>query len=308
VEVSSGGKKGATEKEERDVNKIFTTMEFTPDGTELLVGQRDGKIQVIEPTSGKYKKLAQPLKVSEEKSPAIKHLVVSEDGLYFATSDANKGVCLFKKDHVIGQPDKEPEWIFTGKILSHEIEITGLCFGQSIDENDQVLHRLFSIGADRRCFEYNIKEAKLHASLPVLKCFDIELEAKPTACIWYPQLEFKEGLILTANDEYKMKLWNPTLPNSRRTCLGPTYGGEIVKLKLLNVAEREKFLIYSTSKKVIGLIKLPLDGNPNKTMGLIAHPDEVTDICATSDGKYIFTCGGDDLAVNMWHVDTAPIE
>lgn len=106
-----------------------------------------------------------------------------------------------------------------------------------------------------------------------------------------------------------MKLWNPTLPNSRRTCLGPTYGGEIVKLKLLNVEERKsKFLIYSTNKKVIGLIKLPLDGNPNKTMGLIAHPDEVTDICATADGKYIFTCGGEDLAVNMWTVDVLPVE
>jgi hypothetical protein len=37
MEVSAGGKK-ANDKDERDINKIFTTMEFTPDGTELLVG------------------------------------------------------------------------------------------------------------------------------------------------------------------------------------------------------------------------------------------------------------------------------
>ena len=43
-------------------------------------------------------------------------------------------------------------------------------------------------------------------------------------------------------------------------------------------------------------------------MGLIAHPDEVQDICASADGKYVFTCGGTDLAVNMWHVDVSPIE
>ena len=43
-------------------------------------------------------------------------------------------------------------------------------------------------------------------------------------------------------------------------------------------------------------------------MGLIAHPNDVTDICCTADGKYIFTCGGEDLAVNMWHVDVTPIE
>jgi WD40 repeat protein len=42
-------------------------------------------------------------------------------------------------------------------------------------------------------------------------------------------------------------------------------------------------------------------------MGMIAHPDEVTDICTTADGQYVFTCGGDDLAVNMWKVDVGPI-
>ena len=31
-------------------------------------------------------------------------------------------------------------------------------------------------------------------------------------------------------------------------------------------------------------------------------------MCASSDGKFVFTCGGSDLAVNMWHVDVSPIE
>lgn len=66
--------------------------------------------------------------------------------------------------------------------------------------------------------------------------------------------------------------------------------------------------MYSTKKKVIGLIKMPLDGNPNKSMGLIAHPNNVEDLCATNDGKYLFTCGGDDLSVNMWSIDVTPIE
>ena len=66
----------------------------------------------------------------------------------------------------------------------------------------------------------------------------------------------------------------------------------------------DKYLLYSTEKKVIGLIKLPLDGNPNKTMGLIAHPEEVTDIACSANGQFVFTCGGSDLSVNMWQVDT----
>jgi hypothetical protein len=70
----------------------------------------------------------------------------------------------------------------------------------------------------------------------------------------------------------------------------------------------EKYLIYSTAKKVIGLIKMPLDGNPNKTMGLIAHPNDIADFCASSDGRYLFTTGGNDLSVKIWAIDVNPIE
>jgi WD40 repeat protein len=53
---------------------------------------------------------------------------------------------------------------------------------------------------------------------------------------------------------------------------------------------------------------LPLDGNPNKTMGLIAHPDKIVDISSTSDGKLFFTSGGDDFSINIWNVDFLALE
>ena len=80
-------------------------------------------------------------------------------------------------------------------------------------------------------------------------------------------------------------------------------------MKELNVPGlEEKYLLYSTEKKVIGLVKMPLDGNPNKTMGLIAHPNSIADYCATADGRFLFTCGGADLSVKMWGIDVSPIE
>ena len=169
------------------------------------------------------------------------------------------------------------------------------------------MHRLFSIGKDRRLFEYDVYAKEY--DLPILNQFKIEQEAYPSSCIWYPKKDSKEGLILTANNDYKMKVWNPSAQSSRKTCLGPTYGGEIIKMKELSIQGLdEKYLIYSTAKKVIGLIKMPLDGNPNKTMGLIAHPNEVADFCASRDGRYLFTCGGEDLSVKMWAIDVNPIE
>ena len=217
-------------------------------------------------------------------------------------------MCLFKYGHHNDDESKEINWFFNGKIMSHTVEITSICFGKSTDENDQTQHRLFSIGKDRKCFEYNVATARIDTKLPVEREFAIELESYPTACIQYPGDDSKESLIVTANDEYKMKLWNPTTQSSRRTCLGPTYGGEIIKLKLLDQGNGDKYLLYQTAQKVIGLIQLPLDGNPHKTMGLIAHPDEVRDLCVSNDGRFVFTCGCDDLAVNMWKVDTTPIK
>jgi len=67
-------------------------------------------------------------------------------------------------------------------------------------------------------------------------------------------------------------------------------------------------MVYTTKKKVVGLIKIPLDGNPNKTMGLIAHPNVIQDVCCSKDGKYMFTTGGEDLSVNMWSIDVTPID
>jgi len=63
----------------------------------------------------------------------------------------------------------------------------------------------------------------------------IEKESTPTACVWYPKSETKEDLLLTANDDYKMKIWNISSKSSRWTVLGPTYGGEIVKMKKLDI-------------------------------------------------------------------------
>jgi len=58
----------------------------------------------------------------------------------------------------------------------------------------------------------------------------------------------------------------------------------------------------------VGIIKLPLDGNPNQTIGLIAHPDKITGIDCTNDGKQFFTSGSDDFTVNIWQVNVIALE
>ena len=55
---------------------------------------------------------------------------------------------------------------------------------------------------------------------------------------------------------------------------------------------------------VVGIIMLPLEGNPHKSMALIAHPGEIAATSASHDGRFMFTVGGADGALNMWRVNT----
>jgi WD40 repeat protein len=152
-------------------------------------------------------------------------------------------------------------------------------------------------------------------------------------------------LVAVANDAYKIRLVNVDTMVTSKTKLGPTHGGPVthmVRLPMQPPAEGEApaagagrwagaeevgeadagstrmaggptpaaggYAVYSTYDKVIGLVRLPFDGNPSQGMGLIAHPGQVSSMAVTSDGAWILTAGGPDLAIHMWAVDTDTLD
>lgn len=258
--------------------------------------------------------------------------------------------------------------------------------------------RLYSLGEDRVLQEYDLKASSIRAGLKISSSTKLEQTACPTAMMSLPgrplghagagkPQQRSPDLIITANDEYKIKVWEVTSAAAaaaaeaqakaaataraaalkskqpqrgklgagkiskesldplaamspsefeeysrrmkcRKTLLAPMYGGSINKM--FNLPKREAvshgqhgggggssnksgivpsdYLVYSTFDKVVGLIKLPLDGNPNKSMALIAHPGEVSCIVSTFDGKYLITSGGSDRSVNLWSVATNALD
>ena len=86
-----------------------------------------------------------------------------------------------------------------------------------------------------------------------------------------------------------------------RTVLGQTFGGPLNRLVPIpgggnsdagaNGADGNSggggsgYVAYATSNKVIGVMQLPLDGNPNKMMGLVAHPGEISGLAVSFDGR-----------------------
>ena len=80
----------------------------------------------MDAATGEWLKLNTIPKTSDNKGYPIKQLIITEDGAYFAVSDTNKAVCLFKKET---DPNKASEWKFSGKIVAHEVEVCSIAFG-----------------------------------------------------------------------------------------------------------------------------------------------------------------------------------
>ena len=135
--------------------RLITCMEFTPIEGELLIALSRGEIKVMTVEDRLREDYPSDLSVTDKpRADSIKQLIVSTDGKYFACSDSNNCVNLFKKDHLNGDEEQEICWQFNGKLQSHTVEISSICFSNSLDADEPL--RLFSIGRDRRCFEYNV--------------------------------------------------------------------------------------------------------------------------------------------------------
>lgn len=115
------------------------------------------------------------------------------------------------------------------------------------------------------------------------------------------------------NSEFKAKEYNIDSKQCRKLTLAPRYGYPVTQMTLIpntfassspsQEGEQGSFIgsyAFTTGERILGIGHFPLDGNPQQSMALVAHPGEITRIAVSYDGKYIFSAGGSDLTVNMW--------
>ena len=142
----------------------------------------------------------------------------------------------------------------------------------------------------------------------LLAVTQIEQTMKPVAATWYPKFG-REEFLLTATSEFKFKLFNATTHLCRKTVLGPVYGSPITNMQVVNKGHGDHaYLAFTTASKVAGLVKLPIEGNPYRSIGAIAHPGEVSHLAVSHDGTHMFTAGGRDGVVKMWRLNTDVLE
>ncbi|KAL3674543.1 hypothetical protein V7S43_000491 [Phytophthora oleae] len=290
-------------------------LTFARDGRKLVVGFTSGVVKVL------HAHRLDDLASFRLGKAAITDVLVSPDSSLFVALDANLFLGMWRAKQVTAHPDGSDdvdEWVYLGRCRAHSKPITGLQFSRNGDGQPV----LVSVSEDRTLAEYCLERSSILDGV-VLKqaptC--VEQSAVPTACCWHPELRgVQEDLVIVANDEYKLKQWNTGNQTCRKTTLGPSYGGPINKLVPVPLREAdqiaaeatggvaERYCIYSTHEKVVGLLKLPLDGNPHRAMGLIAHPGKISNMDVTFDGSHLLTAGGDDLVVNMWEIHTHQLD
>ncbi|XP_074897400.1 cilia- and flagella-associated protein 251 [Buteo buteo] len=279
------------------VSRIFTEagiqcLSYDPQGYFLAAGFTDGSVYILDAIS-----LQSSCREFKFSRGPITHISFSHDSEYFATADEKYSVTVYKSVLQNGSRC----WEHLAGLHSHYKPIRSILFGVQLDSNEP---RLLSLGEDRQLVEYDLNSSsKDH--LVVLHRDRIEQMAVPLCLAWYPQLS-TESFILTANNRYKMKLYNTTTKMCRKTLLGPTYGSALEKIQILpptnSTDPQKRYLAYITKDKV-GLQILPVDGNPHKSSAFICHPDGVSDLASSYDGCYVFTVGGNDRTLMKWEVN-----
>lgn len=167
--------------------------------------------------------------------------------------------------------------------------------------------------------------------------FKIDSTSLPLCLFFLPRhnLDVEDRFVICCND-FKFKEFNLDNKTKRKTTLAPRYGLPPNKVIVINnsiqfltpppssttqnvsssnsvsstnsapplLTNPSNFIngtyVFSTGNRVIGLGQFPLDGNPLNSIGIVAHPGEITSISVSYDGKYLFSSGGSDLSINMW--------
>ncbi|KAF0299876.1 Cilia- and flagella-associated protein 251 [Amphibalanus amphitrite] len=281
-------------------NRVHS-LAYSPSGLHLAVGMQCGELAILDGLT----LLPEGDRITLSRA-AITQCLFSPDSDLLATRDDDLVVSVYRFEVTTHQ------WGVLARWRAHHRPIVELLFapGQDVSAGP----RLLSLGEDRVLVEYDLVNSTKEN--PVVLCCDtLEQSAIPLCMALYPPLT-TEDFILVANSQYKMKLFNAHTRMCRRVVLGPQYGAPVERMKVIPrilscdtglAEEQHSYLAFSTSGK-IGLQILPLDGNPRKAATVVGHPNKVEHLDCSTDGRWLFSAGGEDGCVFMWEIYPESLE
>ncbi|KAL5962325.1 hypothetical protein TSMEX_009938 [Taenia solium] len=295
-------------------NQQLNSCAFDPYGSLLAVGCTSGRVAFLDAITLNDIKQA-PFDFAKG---VVKKIAFSSDSTYCAYIDTQHSTTLLRRKNTYNPLDRG--WAFSGRYRAHGDNIVDVLFKTC---DNYVTPRLFTLGEDRMLVEYDVVNAK-HNVLPLKRRVKVEYIAKPQCFIsmgdFYP-----ENFICYANSDSKFRLLDVDALAIRKTVMAPVKGAPFVRLATL--PEKDDFpsppctptavgkssnkscLVFLTNEQ-LGLVLVPLDGDPYKATNIIAHPcgehgtGYASDLAVSRDFRFIFTSGGPDNTMHMWRADS----
>lgn len=278
---------------------LCSALAFDPKGKYLAAGFTNGSVRVL---NGMTLEEVTSFRPSKD---VLTKVGFSHDLSYMATADLERCVAIFKWAPKDDDDTKPKEWVYLGKHNAHYRAIADLQFGVGEDGSPE----LVSVGDDRVLVTYDLARSSVTGGIVLKSSVKIEQVGLPTACMWHRHggVCGVDHSVLVATDQFKFRVYDPKSKAVRSTLLAPAHGGALRALALVPqepgaAEDAPRLLAYTSREKVAGLVRLPLDGSPHKTMGAIVHAGGISAMGLSWDGQWLFTAGGADLCVHMTKV------
>ena len=283
---------------------------YRSDGEGLIVGTHGGHLKALDPRT-----LAE-VQSMRFTNHAVTRVVTSDDAAcsYAAVADAGGCVGVFRLRGPVREPpegtDPSRAFEFIGKHRAHE-EVRGLALRATDDGKVE----LASCGAEGRLVRYDVARSTAEEGIKTLATSDVALgglaaggDASPTALAFAPGS--KRPTLLVADDACRVRTVDCETLTAISVTLAPAYGGFLARIQPFGDDTVGWRLAYATADAVAGVATYPLDGDPDRAVGLIAHPGAINAeaTCVGHDGRAMFTVGGGDRSdagrvINCWTVD-----
>ncbi|CAD2217341.1 hypothetical protein AGDE_04020 [Angomonas deanei] len=316
---------------------LIQCMAYDPTGELLVCGFTNGTVKVLSAETLEEKQIFKP-----KKPDCIVRLAFSPDSKMFVYGTLSGTVALFHCVHHNQDPTKPMEWELIGRHKTHRAAISGLQFmantngealrlisvgedkrlieynlAESDPENGLLLrtaHRI-SQGPSPTGFlwvkEPNTLDAqsKPRGGMDMMMDQDVMNDVLNGGGLNATSEGDEQDYLFIATDEYKIGIY---LSDWSRQCvktvLSPTFGGPISGMAVVpadptDPSGKDRCLAYCTKERVIGLVGLPLRGDPFDAVGLLAHPGPIVSMATSYDGRYLFTAGGEDQSMMQWRID-----
>jgi WD40 repeat protein len=175
---------------------------------------------------------------------SIEHLEYSKNGVYLAACDSKGKISVIHFVENKEDPSKD-EWFYLGNYKAHYESISRLLF------NDE--KTLISIGKDKHIVTYDLESRdRLHGVKMSSRTKFEESTAPLTA-------DFYGKHIIFSTDDFKLKLMNPVSHIINKTVICPLTGFNLSQLVCT-----EDHLFFQ-SGNILGVLQLPLSGNPGNS-------------------------------------------